>query len=389
MMRFRYRAVDGQGQELAGYIAAADRDEAVRRLQARGLMLLAADPAPTGGIGSIDRQARFFSDLALLLAGGAALADALALMATSSERWRAGAARTLLQALRRGERFSHALAEGGWLPYAVAVCRAGEEGGRLPAAMADLAGYLGRRQELRRKLLSALTYPLLLLAVAGMAVMVLLGFVMPSFQRLFADAGVTLPLATRAMMATASFLADFLLPLIIAALAGGFILHLWRRDLFPRLWARISLGLPLLGPLLREALSERFARALAHLLRGGVPLEAAATLAAAAMDNPYAEDRLRASLQKLRQGQPLSVLLREGTLLPPALAEMAAIGENSGRLADALSGYADFAAAQVAHRAGRMLALIEPLAILFLGGIVGAIVLSMLAAILGVNALAQ
>ncbi len=94
MMRFRYRAVDGQGQELAGYIAAADRDEAVRRLQARGLMLLAADPAPTGGIGSIDRQARFFSDLALLLAGGAALADALALMATSSERWRAGAART-------------------------------------------------------------------------------------------------------------------------------------------------------------------------------------------------------------------------------------------------------------------------------------------------------
>ncbi len=389
MRRFRYRAVDGQGREMDGFIAAADRDEAVRRLQARGLVLLAADPAPSGSVGSIARQARFFSDLALLLSGGATLADALEMMSTSSERWRSRAARTLLQGLRRGERFSHVLAEGGWLPYAVAVCRAGEEGGRLAEAMSDLAAYLGRRQELRRKLLSALTYPLLLLAVAGVAVMVLLGFVMPSFQRLFADAGVPLPLATRGMMAAASFLADFLLPLLLAALAGGFCLHLWRRDLFPGLWARLSPELPVLGPLLREVLAERFARALAHLLRGGVALEPASALAAAAMDNAFAEVRLRASLEKLRQGLPLSAALRGVPPLPPDLAEMAAIGENSGRLADALSGYADFTAAQVAHRAGRMLALAEPLAILFLGGMVGTIVLSMLAAILGVNALAQ
>ena len=214
-------------------------------------------------------------------------------------------------------------------------------------------------------------------------------FVVPQFDQLFRESAAELPLLTRLVLAASGFLNAYGWLLVVAALALWLLARRrWRRADARVNWDRSLLRWPLVGPLVAKAEVERFARALAALLASGVEVPAALGLAADVVGNGAMRATIGEAIVAVRAGERLARALAAGGTIPPLALQLIRVGEEGGRLEEMLTRLADAFAADVDIALKRLVGLVEPALILLIGLFVGLVVLSLLSAIVGVNALA-
>jgi general secretion pathway protein F len=404
MASFRYRAVTASGATINGVVDAASPAVAAQQLRAQGHYPLFVREAGTKVLsGLLHRELRFrrkpslrglatlTQELATLLGAGLELDRALSILVKLAD---IGALREPLLGVRARVRDGASLADAmaqdpAFSKFYVGMVRAGEYGGTLEATLKRLADYLRRSLAVRESVASALVYPLLLLITAGFSIIIILVFVLPEFEPLFADAGKQLPLATRIVMGAADAIRDYWW-LILAVIAGAVAAarYALSKPHIALRWDRFVLEVPVFGRLIQAIEVERLSRTLGTLLTNGVPLPPALELARDAARNKAVAKALGDTAASVREGKSLALRLAQAQLFPPAMIDFVKVGEESGKLDAMLLHQADLDEQHVRHTIDRLLAILVPALTIVLGVIVAGLIASLLVAILSVNDLA-
>jgi type IV pilus assembly protein PilC len=255
--------------------------------------------------------------------------------------------------------------------------KAGERSGELELVIRRFIRYMKLLLDARRRVISALVYPAVLvcLSIAMIAVMAI--YVMPRFMGFFEELGTDLPLITQIVLSFSTF-ASANWPLLLAALAGGALaFRSWGRTEPGRLAIdRFKLRLPLMGPVLhRFALSE-FCRSLSTLLAGGIPLVPAFEIAISSVGNGFVRHRLEPTIQMVREGKPFYAALEQSDVFLDMSIDMVKVGETTGSLDDMLNSVSEFLDEQVETRMQRLLSLVEPMMLVFMGIIIALLLIS-------------
>src|SRR6202521_3653711 len=267
----------------------------------------------------------------------------------------------------------------GFAALYVNLVEAGEAGGILDTILQRLANYIEKNVKLKRAVKSALVYPVAVLGVAGGVITLLLWKVVPIFATLFLGLGVDLPLPTRIVMALSNFVGSiFGLLILVAAVAGIVGLKVWYGTPVGRMAIdRTLLKLPLLGRLLRKIAEARFTRTLGTLISSGVPILEGLEITARTSGNAVIEKSLMEVRKGLEAGRNLSDPLKETNVFPGMVTQMIGVGEQTGAMDAMLQKIADFYEDEVDAAVKDLLAAMEPLMIVFLGVVVGGVVISM------------
>ncbi|AEC19686.1 general secretion pathway protein F [Pusillimonas sp. T7-7] len=402
MPTYQYEASNAAGRMERGLVDADTERNARQILRTRGLLPLSLKD--TGGrsksgplfigrrisdtdLGWLTRQ------LASLLAAGLTLETALSATLDQAERQHVAHALAAVRAdIRAGHRLGEALAARprDFPPIYRALIDAGEQSGDLSQVMEKLADYIESRGALRNKILTAFIYPIIVSVVSIGIIIFLLSYVVPQVVGAFNHTQQTLPLLTRIMLAASGFVQDWG---AIAALILALMFGLWRwhlRHPAARLaWHTRILGMPLFGRYALGVNTARYAATLGILTSSGVPLLAALEASRRTLSN----DRLRVAVDEatrhVREGSPLAPSLAAQKVFPSLLIHLIGSGERTGEMPAMLERAAKTLANELERRAMTMTALLEPLMILFMGGIVLLIVLAVMMPIIEINQMIQ
>ena len=406
MPRFRYTAIDGAGKRSNGVLEAANPDAVADRLQRQSFMLLHADEVGDGGwlqellradirlTRGVNRTAiaQFTRELSVMLSAGQDIDRALRFLVETTDNNRM---RRLLQQVRDQVRGGKALASAmadhptTFSPLYVSSVRAGEAGGKLADALAQLADLLEREQRLAATVQSALTYPAFLCLASLGTIVLLLTHVLPNFTPIFAQAGAELPTATRILIATGDVIRDNGVWILIGLL--GLALVVQRALQLPeaRMAAeRALLHVPVAGLFIRRVQAARLARTLGTLLRNGVGLVPALGIARDVLGHLVARKIVDEAVGRVKSGERVASALAEHRFFPAQTIHLLQIGEETGQLAAMALRAADIHDEQVQLSVQRSVSLLVPLVTIVMGLVVAGIVGSLLVAMLSLNDLA-
>jgi type II secretory pathway component PulF len=279
--------------------------------------------------------------------------------------------------IERGNSFSEALAQHPrvFSKLTVQVVQVAERGGVLDESLRLVADELDRHVEIRSKIRRALAYPLVVTLVGLLVVLFVLVFVIPQFAGLFHEQGVSLPLATRVVVGTANFLAQYWWLCILGLMVLWWLVARYIDTPSGRLrWDRSKLRLPLVGNLLTKAGVLRFAQTLGTLLRGGVPILTSLKLVQEHAENSVLAAELGQAYTAVDQGNRLEESLRRSMVFPALAVDIIAVGEEAGQLDTVLFKLAETYKEEVDHAANVFSSIIEPLLLLLMGLFVALIV---------------
>ena len=397
MRSFRYQAVSADGTALSGSVTAESVQAAARELRQRGLVatrinsVTALESARNLGRSIRTRRGtlRFSEEVATLLGAGITLERALEITADVAEtKADAAACRQVLRAVRSGEGFADALESqpGRYSRLYTSMVRAGEAAGALPAVMERLAAFERSREETRGQLISALAYPTLLLAVGSLSALVLLWYVVPSFAASFQTAGVEPPLAMALMLGASEFVREWWAAVAVLLVACATAFFAWSRTDSGRLRLdSILLRAPVLGTLMRGAETAHFARAMATLLAAAVPILEALGIARSVLSNRAVEAALDAVPQAVRGGEGVARPITQSGAFPQLAGKLLVVGEETGEIGRMFDQLAGIYERQTRESLKRFAALLEPLVILCLGCLIGAMILGILVALTSIQ----
>jgi general secretion pathway protein F len=405
MAGYSYKVADASGKIIKGTLKAEDETGAVRILQKQGYIPIRIQLMEDGPSTAETRLTRwlfslldrvsskdvmvFTQDLAVLLEAGLPLDRALSILIDVAEKDRVkGIIDDVLKLVQGGAYLSDAMAKHpeAFSDFYINMVKAGEIGGVLPDALNRLGLSLESSQELKDFIVSAMIYPLFLVLVGGASLVVLLTFVIPKFSVIFSDMGTALPFSTRVLLTLSTGLKNWwwLIPIGIAVVA--FLYDRYSRTPNGRLRLdRFKLRLPMMGELITKVETVRFARTLGVLLKSGVSILLALELVRATIANRVVADAMKHVHARVKEGDRLSKSLEEADILPALGLQMIIVGEESGRLEDMLSQVAGSYEKSVKETVKRLTALLEPVMILFMGLVVGFVVISMLMGIFSMN----
>jgi general secretion pathway protein F len=405
MTTFRYKAVGADGRRVDGDMDAPDAASVIMHLRTSGHVPISAEPRGRGlhfdGIGtrirawrSRVRQADITAatrELATLLNAGIPLDASLRLLERHAQQSKLKAALASVHgSVQAGRRLSAALAEQEALfdSLYVNLVKSGEASGSLADVLARLANHRERADAFRASVVSALTYPIALAAVAVVTLFVLVAFVIPRFIPLFEGASAPLPLLTQTVLGTAGLLQDWWWALVALAAVGASAAKRWlaREENRKKLDAWL-LTAPVAGELVQGTETVRFARTLETLLRNGLPLLAALKLTEGVQRNRRVSGAIAAAMNAVRSGGRLAPALAAEQVLPSLAVELITIGEESGQLESMLGKTSETFETRVEQKLKRLLTLLEPVLILGLGAVIALVIVSILMAMLGLNEL--
>lgn len=401
MPQFHYQAVTPDGEARNGLLEGSDEKAVIAQIQARGLIPISVESGVPSGMASMLTRPLgthrgghkalllFTQQLAALMQAGIALDRALEIMTRVSDDPRLQAmVEPVQEGVRRGVSLSRVMAETPdvFSGFYVNMVQAAEVSGDIGGGLARLADYLERSKQLRDQVVSALVYPVVLVAVAAVSLLIILTYVIPQFQQLFSDMGQALPLSTRVVIGTAEAVRDgsiWLLPGLIAAMLY------WRylmRDPVNRMhWHHQLLRLPLLGGVNGRIQTARFARSLGTLVKGGVPLLSAMGIARDTLTNSKMAQAVAEATEQLKEGKHLAQPLLASGLFPALALQMIQVGEETGQLDEMLLKVADLYDREVSTSIQRMLSILTPALIVGLGVVIAGIIMSILVAIMSIN----
>lgn len=260
----------------------------------------------------------------------------------------------------------------------VNMVESGETGGALDVILMRLATYLEKSAALARKIRGAMIYPIIISLVAVGAIAVMLLFVIPVFAQMFKGVGSELPAMTQMVIAMSDFLKVWAIPLVIVFIAGYTAITRWHKtESGARSLDPLFLKVPVFGDLIKKQSIARFSRTLSTLLSSGVPIIDALEITARSAGNWVVEDAILRARTSIKGGENIAEPLSKSPVFPPMVTQMIAIGEASGGLDDMLAKVADFYDAEVDQSVENLTAALEPVIMVFLGGIVGFLVISM------------
>jgi type IV pilus assembly protein PilC len=262
----------------------------------------------------------------------------------------------------------------------VNLVQAGEVGGILDTILQRLATYYEKAIKLRRQVRGALVYPAAMIAIFAGVLAILLGFVIPSFQKIFKDLGSAdaLPGITKLVILTSDLFISYLplIVLFIGLVAFG-ISSAARRPRGKRVLHKLMMMAPVIGPVLRKIAVARFTRTLGTLLNAGVPILDAMDIVARTAGNSVVEDAILYARSKIAEGKNMAGPLLESNVFPPMVVQMVGVGEQTGALDTMLSKIADFYEDEVDVAVAAMTSLIEPIMLVVIGGTVGTVLIAM------------
>ena len=392
MQLFSYHAVSPLGTRDSGKIPAINEIQARWELEARGLLVIRLSSAREHLDASAIRLRsadvlNLTRSMAALLKAGMPLAAALKHGSSASP----GSEKlldTLRQRIEKGDTLADALRQypGTFTGVYVGVIAAGERTGDLAGAFQRLVGHLEQQAALRSRIQSAAIYPSLLAVVSILATVFLVGYVLPRFAGILAETGAALPRSTTFLIAASTWARNmwpFFVLLAASAILGALAI---RRSERARLAAaKILLRAPVIGELRKNILAARFGSLSAVMLEGGAPLASMLDDVAASIGDPVAQQDVQTIKQQVESGTSFHAALTRASSFPPVLAQLTAVGENSGSLSTFLASAADMCAESVERRMLRFVTLAEPLMILAFGLLIGLIAVSLLQAVYSVN----
>ena len=399
---YSYRALDASGRPCQGVVVAGDEAAAIRDLVQQGLLPVSVTApgggaAPAAGLrrgGSVSGADRvsLVQELATLLGAGISLAEALPSLAEAYAAHPLGPALAGLDRdVRAGQRFSEALARSplGLPAYVVALAEAGEAGGELAAALRDAAVQMEHERRIGQELRNALVYPVVLVLSGLLAVLVIFVGVVPRFASLLKSSRADVPEISRWVIETGMFVKQHLLGFGLGgtALVLAAVLALSRPDVRASLLDALSRA-PVIGPWLLRLEIGRWTTVLGQLLANRVPIITALLLSSGALRLRRLRDDLAAAPREIERGRTLSDVLGGLAWFPPTRLNLVRVGERAGELPRMLAvlGAMETDAARTLQK--RALALIEPAAILVIGGVIGFIMVAVMMAITSLNTVA-
>lgn len=260
----------------------------------------------------------------------------------------------------------------------VNLVEAGEKGGVLDRVFKRLSIYFEKILRLKRKIKGAMIYPIVVLSVALAVIIILMTFVIPVFANLFASVGAKLPSLTRDVIAFSDFMRAYILYIIIATSVLIFGLRVYyKKENGRRNIDRLFLKIPLIGVLLKKVAIARFARTLSTMVESGVPILAGLEIVSKTSGNKIIEESLMQTKQDVSAGSSLSVALNKTNLFPPLVIQMVMVGEKTGNLDAMLAKVADYYDEEVDNAVNNLTQMLEPALIIFLGIVVGTLVVAM------------
>lgn len=402
MADFDYVAIDPAGRERTGGLKAETIEDARAKLDARRLFVVRLEPgAATAARARASlsfraprlsaKELTLFTRQLSTLIQVSPLEESLRTIGRQSEQDHVRAiVGRVHSGVLEGRRLADALGvePRSFPPLYRAMVSAGESSGSLPTIMERLSDLMERQALMRSKVLTAIAYPSVLASFAICVVAALMIFVVPKVVEQFDTVGQELPLLTRMVMAVSAFLAGYWWLLLI--LIGLAALSFWRAlkvDAFRYRFDAMLLGLPLLGRLIRDLHAARMARTLSTMVASRLPLMEGLSLTANTVHNRVLRRASDDIVEAIRGGGSLSAALRRAGVFPPLLVYLAASGESAGRLDTMLERAADYLEREFDSFTSAALAMLEPVIIILMGGIVAVIILSILLPILQLQSL--
>jgi type IV pilus assembly protein PilC len=259
-----------------------------------------------------------------------------------------------------------------------ASIRAGERTGDLPVTIQRYISYLRRMENVRKKILSALLYPSILVVVSILAISLLLFYVIPILSNIFTESGSQLPLLTRMMITFASFVRGWFLAGIFAAIPFFFAFRFWASGEAGRyLIDRFKIKIPYLGTIMTEYALTNFIRTLANLLGGGIPIVESLHMSTGTLNNAYMERRLGEAVKNIEEGGRISAAFAKTGIMPPLAIRMLLVGESTGALEEMLVSISEYLEETLEERLHILTAAFEPLIMIVMGLVIGVIIIAM------------
>jgi type IV pilus assembly protein PilC len=390
-MEFRCRIASPSGEIVEGVYAAENEARLRHDFEEKGLYVLSLQPkGSVAGVAlQFGRSRRvptndflvFNQELATLLKAGMPLVQSLDLLRrrVQSPVFR-GVLHDVHERVRSGTALSDAFATHGDLIPSVytASLLAGERSGSLDTVLRRYVEYAKIIATVKRKTVSALIYPVILISLAFILVAIIVFRVVPAFTDFYASFGAELPLITRIIVRVSTVLRQQLVVVVIAVAAAIAAFVFWLRQ--PGQKARLDhlvLRLPLVGEIARKFATSQMARTLATLLGGGLPLVNALDISAKSIGNDYVASQLDVVTARVREGQSFAAALEARGIFPDVAVKMAEVGESTGALQDMLNTVADFYDEEISTNMERFVTLVEPLLLVIMGIVIAALLLAL------------
>ncbi len=388
---FTYKAVDGAGLPSEGTVQGASQSAVMEELKNRGLQVMRLDEKKSGmkmELRLMPKRVKaaeltiMTRQLATMVSSGMTLLRAFYVLEDQVENEKfkevLGSVR---EDIESGLNFSDALDRHPKVfgPLYVAMIRAGEAGGVLEQSLDRTADQLEKDDELRRQVKGAMAYPAVVLTFALGTLLGLIAFIVPVFVGIFKDFGGKLPLITQFTVNLSNFVTGYWYVLIIGSVAGVVAFRKWKKSSWGRpQWDKFRLRLPVnIGKTVQKIALARWSRTFSALYSAGVPIMQAIEVTGKTAGNTVVERAMDDVIASVKSGGSISAPLREAPIFPGMVAQMIAVGEETGNLDTMLTKVADFYEAEVAAAIKAMTSILEPVMIVLVGGIVGFIVVAM------------
>lgn len=398
MPSFSYEAIDSKGGKVIDSTEAQSKDDLLLMLQSKGLILIRWIDGKRSdqflfklSRGGLKRKELLLltREMSHLMKSGLPMDRSLSIIIQTSEtKTVLETAQYLKESLQAGKSLSDAMSSkpDDFSELHVNMIRVGEMGGILPQVMEKLAGFMERSEEIKRFIISSSIYPSILLLIGLISIGVIMGVVIPRFATIFTDLGQKIPASTQLLIHMSQLLHTWWWAMSIgivflSVIFWRFYVSSYGKNLMDKLFLR----LPVMGTLLLDIQVGRFTRTLGTLVQSGVPLLKALSIVGEVVNNVVVKHAVHEIFRQLKEGKRISSLMKEQGIFPAMAVQMVALGEETGKIGEMLLSVADDLDSRVQSKIKSLLSLLEPITILVMGVIIGFVVISMLAAIFGIN----
>jgi general secretion pathway protein F len=390
---YTYEAVDSSGRKVRESASFSDETSLKSTLREKGLIPLSIKISSPKELSLFERVTSkdlltFTQELGNLLDSGLPIDRALYVLAEHSGKKSFRAIiREVYVDIQKGNTLSYAMGRHKVFPKVyVNMIKAGESGGILETVIKRLVVFLETTIAFKEEITSAMIYPILLTTVGGLAVAVLMLYVIPNFSKIFTDMGQALPLPTAMLISASNAFASYWWAGLGVIAAGALLLRSYARSAEGRAYIdNLKLKIPFVNKLSMRLIISRFARTLGTLLQSGVPIIEAIRISRDVVDNDIVSRKLIAIEEGISKGRGISLPLRESGIFPAIVTQMVSVGEEAGRLEETFLLIAERFEAETKSLIKRFVSLFEPALILIMGLVVGFIVISMLIGIFSIN----
>jgi type IV pilus assembly protein PilC len=389
MPMFQYTARTLKGELQSGEVDLPSRDDVIAHLRKNRMVVVQVRPAPKqfklsfkfgGGVKTRD-VVIMTRQFATMINAGLPLVQALGILADQTEnKVLANVTRQVVYDVESGHTLADALRKHpkAFSDLFVNMVAAGEAGGILDTILLRLAQFLEKNDAIIRKVKGAMVYPVVIMSVAAIAITVLLIFVIPTFQSMFASVNLELPLPTRVVIGMSNVLKHYWWAMGGAIALAAFAITRYYKTVPGKLQIdTIMLNVPVLGDVIRKSAVSRFTRTLGTLISSGVSILDGLEITARTAGNQVIHNAVMASRASIAGGETIAAPLQKSKVFPPMVISMIAVGEQTGGLDEMLSKIADFYDEEVDAAVSTLLSLMEPIMIVVLGVIVGGMVVAM------------